>query len=578
MSTEVPFARNTPQITAVLASKIVSGLTWADVGRLLNWIHGRGMHVIPTYSPGRPTGATAGPALSKATNDDYRHRFYFRPQFPALERMFTVLLEGDGDLDFQVDSGTIKTLVAGFGTAGAVNTFKYVIPAQLSTDEDLRVDMHPQMNDITVLGLSAVDVPRYDLVADANDLGVEIEKLRSGQPIKREDLDELITALAGLEVGRRVLLNWAVPYHDGNAVLTTYAALSSSGSFSDIWADPVPVLARKLGPAATTGTITCRMYAWVSDGTGEVRLDSSENGSSNTVSVTATTPTWTDELTLDVDCTDLTVVDGRRGAAWDDLDAVFRHTLDAATNEIYVASVAIWEGEWTPAQLAPDAWWRADAAIVEGTGVSQLTDKSGNGYHLTQSTTANQPAFNASDAGYGNQPTMDFDGVTEYLEGGDWLNAGTGDLTAIIIGEAPTAASVRVFLTKRDGNNAGWRVRTNASDGFQIVIEDGSANEVTVAAKAFTVDTPSVFRATVDGGTDGQSFVDGTGGGATSTAAVGDIDNATNVFLGSKNNGTLFFDGTIAECIVLLRIPTAAELANLVVYINNRYSLSLAGA
>lgn len=46
----------------------------------------------------------------------------------------------------------------------------------------------------------------------------------------------------------------------------------------------------------------------------------------------------------------------------------------------------------------------AGSVILNGSNVSQWTDQSGNGYHLTQATGANQPLYVASVAGLNNKP------------------------------------------------------------------------------------------------------------------------------------------------------------------------------
>lgn len=71
---------------------------------------------------------------------------------------------------------------------------------------------------------------------------------------------------------------------------------------------------------------------------------------------------------------------------------------------------------WTPALITTAAWFdAADASTItlNGSAVSQWTDKSGNGRNATQSTAANQPIYNR--IGYNNKPTLSFDGVNDFL-------------------------------------------------------------------------------------------------------------------------------------------------------------------
>lgn len=57
------------------------------------------------------------------------------------------------------------------------------------------------------------------------------------------------------------------------------------------------------------------------------------------------------------------------------------------------------------------------ANIVIATGVSTLKDTSGNGRDLTQATGASQPAYNATDAAFNNQPTVQTNGTTFMTSG-----------------------------------------------------------------------------------------------------------------------------------------------------------------
>lgn len=53
--------------------------------------------------------------------------------------------------------------------------------------------------------------------------------------------------------------------------------------------------------------------------------------------------------------------------------------------------------------------------IVRNGLVQKLGDDSGNARHLTQSSTTSQPRFNRANSNFGNRPTLDFDGINDYL-------------------------------------------------------------------------------------------------------------------------------------------------------------------
>jgi hypothetical protein len=68
------------------------------------------------------------------------------------------------------------------------------------------------------------------------------------------------------------------------------------------------------------------------------------------------------------------------------------------------------------------AWYRADLGVTQVAGVvSQWNDSSGAGdanRNLSQSTAASKPAFTASNANFNGKPTIDTDGVDDFLDSG----------------------------------------------------------------------------------------------------------------------------------------------------------------
>jgi len=103
-------------------------------------------------------------------------------------------------------------------------------------------------------------------------------------------------------------------------------------------------------------------------------------------------------------------------------------------------------GGWTPKQLGTlSLWLDADDAttITIATGVSQWNDKSGNGYHVSQGTGSNQPAY-VTNVRNG-RAAVRFDGTDDRLSGGDVLDLGTGNVSVIA---AFNTNSDRFLLTK----------------------------------------------------------------------------------------------------------------------------------
>jgi hypothetical protein len=72
---------------------------------------------------------------------------------------------------------------------------------------------------------------------------------------------------------------------------------------------------------------------------------------------------------------------------------------------------------WTPAQITTALWLDAsDSSTItlNGTTVSQWSDKSGNNRNATQTASASQPVYSSN--GLNNKPTLGFDGTNDYLQ------------------------------------------------------------------------------------------------------------------------------------------------------------------
>lgn len=62
------------------------------------------------------------------------------------------------------------------------------------------------------------------------------------------------------------------------------------------------------------------------------------------------------------------------------------------------------------------AWYRADLGVtVSGGTVAAWADQSGNARHFEQATAGNRPAFTESNVAIRGRPSVDFDGVSDYL-------------------------------------------------------------------------------------------------------------------------------------------------------------------
>jgi hypothetical protein len=231
--------------------------------------------------------------------------------------------------------GNGEVLVPGYSpeqtvAAGATATFRYRITNAASSAT------------VTVKSIACFEAPRIALDKDAVDYGVETTTTAVREPIQENDY----TSLGGI-VGafgatqRRQYFNIARPD-------TTAASWSTTSGTFGIVLDAVPILARKIFPASTTGNVRFAALCKASDATtdGEIRI--TNDATANTVTLTVTNPgttfNWyTVDFPTDILCEDLSEATG-----WPDgallttasktLDIDFRVSGGAGT--FYVASIA----------------------------------------------------------------------------------------------------------------------------------------------------------------------------------------------------------------------------------------------
>jgi VCBS repeat-containing protein len=113
--------------------------------------------------------------------------------------------------------------------------------------------------------------------------------------------------------------------------------------------------------------------------------------------------------------------------------SVTYHASDGASEASATLTITVSSGAavlWTPAEITGAVWVDADAATLDGTAVTTLTDKNGGTITATQGTPIHRPTL-VTDALNG-QPVVQFDG-------NDWLSFGTvlgkpANFTVFVVG------------------------------------------------------------------------------------------------------------------------------------------------
>ena len=106
---------------------------------------------------------------------------------------------------------------------------------------------------------------------------------------------------------------------------------------------------------------------------------------------------------------------------------------------------------WRPNQIgsALALWLDAEdvsTITLNGSTVSQWSDKSGNSRHFTQATAASQPTYNATVLG--GKPALTFDGTSDFMSAGDTLDVGVNGLTIMSVVKYATNNQSGVIIGK----------------------------------------------------------------------------------------------------------------------------------
>lgn len=225
-------------------------------------------------------------------------------------------------------------------------------------------------------------------------------------------------------------------------------------------------------------------------------------------------------------------------------------------------------------------WLRADSAdITITTGVTAWADRSGNGNVFSQGTAADMPVYTASDSLFGNQPVVEFDGVSDSLSDAT-LNSGflTQEATWIVVFATdpgqPNGSLLSMGIAGTPVQNNGWRLDVVQNGGYfpRCYGLNGGAAASTPDVASYLIG-PATVGTCVWGQASGNLTVFSglnVGGVATSPDMItgGGFNRMS---LGSTNTSGGYFKGKIAEVIIYNRVVSAVELLSLSCYLRNRY-------
>jgi len=269
------------------------------------------------------------------------------------------------------------------------------------------------------------------------------------------------------------------------------------------------------------------------------------------------------------------------GTAWTDVAVV---TVEANGIPVVNAgadrTVAISTNlSWTPADLSPAAWYdAADANTITASGgaVSEWRDKSGNNFHVSQTDPAKQPATGTRYINAEN--VLNFDGTTDTLQRAyeSGLNPSSLSVLTVAVCDTPTDGAYHSPLTSRstvDGIITGYIFYKTSWNTFAGYYGYTAGYRTLNGPTATTA--PYIQALTADNG-GGAYYFNGSLQAEDTTDGYVPVPGVTPFFIGAgKDDGSdYYWDGAIAEVIVLDSVLTLSERQKLEGYLAHKWGLA----
>ena len=233
---------------------------------------------------------------------------------------------------------------------------------------------------------------------------------------------------------------------------------------------------------------------------------------------------------------------------------------------------------FTPASLSPNVWYDPsdlstlfqDTAgttpvTAAGQSVARITDKSGNGLHLTQATGTKCPLYQVDGGG---RPYLLFDGVDDYLSNAGAASGNNQSIVAAAVATATALATlynVAVNANDRISLNACGSVSQPSVRYFNGTTTNGKGGPASATATVYTGEIEKTAP------TIGFRMNAAVIGGASSVATGATVG----TFLGSRDGAATFFAGSFYGLVQLARAFAGAERANLETYLGAKCGVTL---
>jgi hypothetical protein len=227
--------------------------------------------------------------------------------------------------------------------------------------------------------------------------------------------------------------------------------------------------------------------------------------------------------------------------------------------------------DWTPANMRVTGWFKADdgANTVDGATPSKWNDQSGNGNHGTNS---GAPAFKTNILN--GKPVFRFDGVDDRFDLPNLMSGATAGYALVVcaIDNDPPAADGQTGPPLGDfGTDSGLRDHYTWTSGdvysdFGSTARKGAGNPSNALTSFHIMEMSSAAS-------DWRLRFNGSAFYSTGTNTVG-WGSSPRIGFSTDGGSSCWFDGDIAEIVIVKGVPSQALIDKLVGYAAHKYGLT----
>lgn len=320
--------------SGVVVGRTVRAARWRTMAEQANYLLGRGRTLIPD--------STIDQVCTPGAKVDLRFRVL--PAYQATKRRWRYAVTTTGTTGFArfefIDASGTSHLHS-LGYAGTHYLYAdEEISSRTAAEDELVVKFWTDAAStlsMTIEALGCFEVPRPDLALGSPEYGVQLADFDPLKPI----YDSSGRSFGGVADAHAEA--WATAGRAGLFAFARHSPGISTTSTSPvaIFGAPPVILGRKEHRASTTRTVLVRARCSASpSASGEVSVKMTSGASASLIITTGMAPTWL-EASIDVDCEDNDVADGRRSARDDKATWEWKRS---GSGTIYMESAVMIDG------------------------------------------------------------------------------------------------------------------------------------------------------------------------------------------------------------------------------------------